>query len=122
MNARNATQGVTEAISRSADIAKERGHGEIDPLHLFFALLVPDDGRSASILAAMARDVGATRQVLDDALEDVDRPARPVHDPQPSAAFQATLQLADTERLVVESEKLDEELISSHEARQALGA
>ncbi len=106
MSSRHWSPQVTEAVSRAASIAKDKGHGEVLPLHLFFSLLVPEDGEATALLTAMGREVALVRDRLDEAMEAVEPPARPVFEPKPTRAFQGALDLAETERQVLESEKV----------------
>jgi ATP-dependent Clp protease ATP-binding subunit ClpA len=99
---------VTEALTRASQIAKERGHATVGPLHLFYALLVPDAGGAALILRSMGREVAHVRDRLDAALDAVEKPPRPVYEPKPDKAFQAAIDLAETERKVLEEEELNE--------------
>ena len=108
MSSRHWSPQVTDAVARAAAIAKERGHAEILPLHLFYALLVPDDGEAVSILTAMGREVAQLRDQVDVAIENVEKPSRPVFEPKPTKAFQGALDLAETERQVLESDKVGE--------------
>ena len=108
MNARRWSPAVSEAVTRAGQIAKERGHAAVGPMHLFFSLLVPDTGGAAVILRAMGRELGPVRDRVDAALDALDKPPRPVYEPKPDKAFQAVIDLAETERKVLEEEELNE--------------
>ena len=100
---------ASEALARAREIARERGHAEIHPLHLFFSLLVPDDGILPTLLSHLGKDLVQTRAILDLALDTPDRSRHPVLDPPASTALKGVMEIAETERAVLEDREAGEE-------------
>jgi len=105
MNSRRWSPTVAEAVNRAGDMAKERGHATITPLHLLDSLLVPDQGGCMDVLAALGREVAPIRDAVSSALDELDVPSRPVYEPKPDKDFTGVLELADTERNILEDDQ-----------------
>ncbi len=105
MNSRRWSPAVAEAVSRAGDMAKERGHATITPTHLLDSLLVPDQGGCMDVLAALGREVAPIRDAVSSALDELDVPSRPVFEPKPDKDFTGALELADTERNILEDDQ-----------------
>ena len=103
------TPRASEALVRAREIARERGHAEVHPQHLFFALLVPDEGILPALLSRLGRDIHQTRAILELAMDTTGRVSRPVSEPPTSAALKAALEIAETERGVLEDRETGEE-------------
>lgn len=108
MNSRRWSPTISEVVDRASEVAKERHHAVITPLHLMFSLLVPDHGGCIDILTGLGREIAPIRDAVDAALEDLEGSSRPVFDPKPDKAFSGTLELADTERSILEAEQLED--------------
>ncbi len=100
---------ASDALARAKEIAKEHGHSEVHPLHLFFSLLVPEDGILPEIFSQMGQDIVLTRAIVEECLDDEDRPSRPAFDPPVSTALSGALEVAETERGVLEDREVGEE-------------
>jgi ATP-dependent Clp protease ATP-binding subunit ClpB len=81
-----------EALQAAQSAAIERGHPEITPEHLLFALLHQDDGLVPVLLNRIGADVDRLRHRVRDALEAA-----------PSVSGGATPQVGDRLRLLLES-------------------
>lgn len=108
MNSRRWSPTISETVDRANEVAKERSHAAITPLHLMFSLLVPDHGGCIDVLTGLGREIAPIRDAVDAALEDLETASRPVFDPKPDKAFSGALELADTERSILEAEQLED--------------
>ncbi|MBM3286217.1 MAG: ATP-dependent Clp protease ATP-binding subunit [Candidatus Eisenbacteria bacterium] len=102
------TLSASEAIDRGREIAREHSHPQILPLHLLFSLLVPEEGAATRILLGLGREVGPFRGLVEDALSELPRSTSAVFDPAPSPAFKSVLELAETEKEMLEDRQVDE--------------
>lgn len=59
------TTKAQEAIQRSQMIAGEKGHSEITPLHLFYALIDQDGGIPVKILEQVGVNIGFLKNIVD---------------------------------------------------------
>ena len=108
MNSRRWSPIISEAVDRANEVAKERSHATITPTHLLFSLLVPDHGGCIDVLTSLGREIAPIRDAVDAALEDLESASRPVFEPKPDKAFSGALELADTERSILEAEQLED--------------
>ena len=104
----NYASGLVEALNRASEIAREHVHSEVLPLHLFHALLVPDDALPSRVLQAIGQNVHEVRSLVEAEIENVPAAARTTHEPKSSATLRAALQLADVERQVLEQKQVGE--------------
>lgn len=58
-----------EAITRSQQVASERGHAQIEPLHVLFVLLGPQDGMTLSVLKKIGVDPALIKNRTIEALD-----------------------------------------------------
>ena len=82
-----------EAVARAQSLAADRGHPELDPLHLLAALLAEEDG----VVGPLLERIGVNRRQLDRIVEsELGHFSRMSggSPPQPSAAFQQVLEAA----------------------------
>ena len=100
---------ASEALTRAREIARERGQAEIHPLHLFFSLLVPDEGILPTLLSHVGKDLVQTRALLEQGLDALDRSRQRVLEPPASAALKGAMEIAETERAVLEDREVGEE-------------
>jgi len=104
----NLSVSATRAVDRAREIAREHSHGEIGPVHLLYSLLVPEDGATARVLAALNREMAPFRGLVQEALEEMPGSSSPAYEPALSQDCQSTLELADTERGALEDKQVDE--------------
>src|SRR5262245_58119570 len=99
----------SDALTRAREIARERNHAQVGPLDLLFALLVPDDGILPALFSHLGKDLIQARAIVDTALDQIDRARQPVLEPPTSPAMRGALEIAETERGVLDDREAGEE-------------
>ena len=97
MDTNRLTEKALESLQASQQAAIEHGNSQIEPLHLFYALLSQEEGLIPSLLEKMNIDAaGMTRQTAD-ALSRLPKIAGAAQQPGFSAAFSSVLNGAEEE-------------------------
>ncbi|MCR4708323.1 MAG: ATP-dependent chaperone ClpB [Clostridiales bacterium] len=97
MDTNRLTEKALESLQASQQAAIEHGNSQIEPLHLFYALLSQEEGLIPSLLGKMSIDAaGMTRQTAD-ALSRLPKIAGAAQQPGFSAAFSSVLNGAEEE-------------------------
>ncbi|MBD3311750.1 MAG: ATP-dependent chaperone ClpB [Candidatus Magasanikbacteria bacterium] len=108
----NFTQKSQESLYRSSQLASERGHFQVEPPHLFFALLEQDDGVVVSVLKKLNVNLEELKQSIVkmiDAIPKKDTNAQPSNIGQILLA-QSTMYLL--QNAANESKKMQDDYIS----------
>jgi len=85
-----------EALARAQALASERGHPEIDPLHLLAALIADPEGIAQAILERIGANRGQLSRIVEAELNHLPKVSGGAP-PQVSAALQKTLDAAQRE-------------------------
>jgi len=109
MNGHNFTIKAQEALQRAHEVGVERGHQQIDPLHLAFALLQDTEGSVTAIVDKAGHDPEGLREEIREALSRLPRVSMQV----PFGQVYLAPELARVlERSRKEAERMGDEFIS----------
>ena len=103
------TSRATDAIVRAKEIAQEKGHAEVQPLHLLFSLLVPSEGIVPQVFENMGKEMVLTLGEVGDILDELDRPSRPTSNPPSSAELKEVVKNAGSVSDEWEAKQIGEE-------------
>ncbi|MBI4134005.1 MAG: AAA family ATPase [Candidatus Terrybacteria bacterium] len=109
MNGHNFTIKAQEALQKAHEVALERGHQQIDPLHLVFALLSDPEGTVAAVVEKLGQDLELLREHVRASLGNLPRVSMQV----PFGQVYLAPELARVfERARKEAERMGDEFIS----------
>ncbi|MCB9798135.1 ATP-dependent chaperone ClpB [Candidatus Nomurabacteria bacterium] len=112
MLSHNFTQKTQEALQRAQQISFEFSHPQIDPPHLFLALIESQDGLVVSILAKLKIDLEGTRKHIEGIVNNIPKyfGSRPQGGPGQVIMGQAMMQILQAAQ--TESKQMGDEYIS----------
>lgn len=112
MNPQNFTHKTQEALQRSATISNERGQPQVEPPHLFSALLEQEEGVVVSVLKKMHVNLPEVRLAMDTMIAELPKqaPAGPIGGPGQILMGQAMIYIL--QQAAQEAQKMGDEYIS----------
>ncbi|MFP8966300.1 ATP-dependent chaperone ClpB [Pokkaliibacter sp. CJK22405] len=117
------TTKLQEALNDAVSLAVGRDHNQLEPLHLFSALLDQQGGSTRNLLAQAGFQIPALRKALDTELGKLAQVSQPDGDVRPSERFARLLNLADKAAQKNGDQYISSELVllAAMEDKSALG-